>query len=181
MCMKESSNPVSTSRLLFSLLISSGSDDGSVEPEPPFGPAQPHGAVQPHAERPGEREHPPRGHGAHVRQERRRHGAHGDERRQPKRHAVGALEVGLAGAQPEERRVLEQRAEAVEEVGGGDDVVEAEEGDGEGHDGGGGDGDVRGAEAGGAPGEHCREEAQLGHAQQLEHAAAQLGLEHADG
>jgi hypothetical protein len=151
------------------------------ELEPPLGPAQPHGAVQADAERrerAGEREHPPPGHGAHVRQERGRHGAHGGQRGQRRqRHAVRPLQVRLPGAEPEEGGELQQRAQAVEEVGGGHDLVERQEGHGQGHGGGDGDGDPRGAEAR----EDGREEAQVRHAQQLERAAAQLGLEHADG
>ncbi|BAS84403.1 Os03g0375601 [Oryza sativa Japonica Group] len=159
-----------------------------VEPEPLPGPAHPHGAVPADAEgreRGGDGGDPPPGDGDHVRQERRRHEAHGGERGERQRDAVGALERGgalLPRAEPEEGGELEQRAEAVEQVGGGDDVVEAEEGDGDRDGGGGGDGDPRGGgSSGAAAGEDGGEEAQLRHAEELERAAAQLRFEQPDG
>ncbi|OAY70099.1 hypothetical protein ACMD2_22825 [Ananas comosus] len=82
----------------------------------------------------------------------------------------------LERAEAEEGGELEEHAEAIEEVGGGDDVVEAHEGDAEDDEAGEEDADPGGVEEGGAAGEEAREEAQVRHAHQLERAAAQLSL-----
>ena len=72
--------------------------------------------------------HLPPGDGHDEDEERGGDEAEHDGGRQAGRDAVRARQAGLLDAEPDEGGELEEHAQAVEEVGGGHDAVEAEEG-----------------------------------------------------
>jgi len=154
------------------------------EPEAPSSLTEPHEVVHRH---PGGRErgadgvHLPAGDGHDEDEEDGGDEAEQDGAREARGDAVGARQRGLLDAEPDEGGELEEHPEAVEEVGGGHDAVEAEEGHGQRDGGGGQDADPRRAEDRGAGREEAREQAQVRHPQQLERRAAQRRRVEADG